>query len=334
MSSINSMSWFKKYQPKVIEDYVFENEDCKQKVKDWIENGAIDGNLILYGPGGTGKSALSYLLIHGVIKNKYDLMKVKDKGVKTFDDELPPWLLKAPQGSKQKIVYIEEFDRCSPQALNSLKDGLMDNYQPHVAYIATTNYFNKLEDPIKQRFTHQFNLSKINVEGAIIRLTNILQLENIQFHEEGLRNYVEKNKNIGLRKLINGLQTNVKSNCIDFNNVILQKSEFEDIIVEHMLNIFNFLMQCNNAKTKIPCLYTPTNSGIATYYNTILENIVYNSEINYQNILEELFLKIYFMPCRKVISEYMNTIDYVKIPHIHFNAFIGSFIKACIEMYL
>lgn len=333
MDPLNSISWFKKHQPKTIDDYVFENEEQKEKVKDWISNEIIPGNVLLYGKAGTGKSSLAHLLLYSIIKNQYDLNQVKDKSVDNIDS-LHIWCQKKPVKSKKKIIYIEEIDRCSSAAFNSLKDELMEKYQQHVSFICTTNHLNRIEHAVQTRFTFIFNLNSSNLAGTYSRLQNILEEEKISYTPEGLKLYVENNIQIGLRDMINGLQVNVKNNSIDFTNLRIQKSEQEDEVIKNTLLIFHKIFESRNIKEKSSALSMPMNSIIAAEYSTILEIINYNSELNYTSIYTELASKINYGPLMIIIDRYLSTVESRRFLHIHFAAFLNDSLKCLIELNL
>jgi len=190
--NIIETSWYFKYRPKSIDEYIFESEDQYQHVHNWLKNEKIPGNLLLYGPPGTGKTALAEILIRNIIKSEYDILKVKERSVSVID-ELYKWLIKRPVKSKSKIVYIEEFDRLSAAALRQLKDGILENYQQHVSFIATTNYVSKIDKALLTRFNFKFELKGLNTEGYYKRLKYILDQEGITYDDNKLKQFVVEN---------------------------------------------------------------------------------------------------------------------------------------------
>jgi len=49
-------AWFEKYRPRLFEEMVFPNEDIKDTLKGYYDNGFIKGNILSYGPPGFGKA--------------------------------------------------------------------------------------------------------------------------------------------------------------------------------------------------------------------------------------------------------------------------------------
>ena len=329
--TISNISWFKKYQPKTLDEYVFESEEQRKEISSWIDNGIIPGNVLMYGNAGTGKTALAQLIIRSIVKSNYDVQKIKDKGVATFD-ELHTWCQKQPVSSKQKIVYIEEIDRASSAAFNSLKDGLMENYQPHVAFIATTNFINRIEYPVQTRFNFRFSLNCSNLAGIYDRLVTILTNENIPYEVEDLKVFIENNVSIGLRNMINLLQINYHDGKIDFANMKTVKSEQEETVIGLVVEIFKVLQSLNSVNEKLMCTRLPLNSAIATPYTKILEIINYNNDINYTTIFIELYSKIDYLPLKIIVDDYLHDSEHKRFQNIHFISFLYRFMNCIIEL--
>lgn len=330
METINSIGWFRKYQPKTLDEYVFESEQQKNDIKSWIEGGAIPGNLLMYGNAGTGKTALAELIIRSIIKSQYDVQKIKDKSVSTFD-ELHNWCQKQPISSKQKIVYVEEIDRASSAAFNSLKDGLMEKYQPYVQFIATTNFLNRIEAPVQSRFNIKLNLTCSNLHGIWDRLCDILNAEQVKFVESDLQKFIESNHSIGLRNMINILQVNCHDGILDFTDMKMAKSEQEEVIINLILTLFNELNTLNISQ-KIVAVKQPLDTPIAATYTKILEIINYNNDINYITIFTELFNKTNFLPLKVIIDNYLQECETKRYLNIHFISFLYKAMKCYVEL--
>lgn len=310
------IAWFQKYKPTKIEDYVFYDENHKLIVNKWIENSEIDGNLLLYGPPGVGKTALSELLISYLIKHEYDLKVIKSRSVNQID-ELFGWCQTVPFKSKKKIVYIEEFDKLSSTAFTSMKDSLLEKFQENVSFICNTNFINKINSAIISRFNYKFNLNSINLKENIFnRLKFILDNENISYNEVILKNFVERNYTKGLRNLITSIQIGSISKILNLEN-INNIDEYE--IVNLTTQIYSKLLKSNNKKEII---INPLNSEISEEYTKLLNIIYYNQELNWDNIFIELESKINFIPIKVIISEFIETLNNKKLPHVHYIAFL------------
>ena len=137
MEKLMQKPWFEKHRPTKIEDVVFESEIIKNKIEAFIKQGWIEGNIISYGPGGTGKTTINKILLYSIVNNRNDMFTLSSS-VQDID-KLKSWLMEESRGSRQRIVICEEFDRLSPEAQTALKNGLMENYMPNVSFIVTTN---------------------------------------------------------------------------------------------------------------------------------------------------------------------------------------------------
>lgn len=325
-------SWFMKYAPKTIPEYVFSEESYRNMVKTWLDQQYIPGNLVLFGPAGTGKTALAEILIRGVIFHNSDLYKLQKRTVKSIDDVIESgWFEKRPIKSKKKIFYLEEFDKISFESRGTLKDGLMEKYQEYVTFICTTNYFNRIETALQTRFTFKFNLTSININETFTRLKYILDCEKIKYIPEDLNNFISLNINIGLRDLINTLHIYSINGSIDFKNIIAQKSEFEEEIISNTLNIIKFLLD-SNIQERRKCLFTPASSRISEPYKNLVNIIQYNSNIDYINIYTELEKQIQFLPIKLILDKYLTELESKRVGYIQYLAFVYEMMKTIIDI--
>lgn len=328
---MNDISWFMRHKPKVVEQYVFESSDQRTQAVEWINNEFIPANIVLHGPAGTGKTALAELLIRAVIKSQHDLNRVVKRSVKDID-ELGPWLQKRPIGSKKKVVYIEEFDKLSSEAKGTLKDGMMEKYQEYVTFICTTNHFNRIDHALQTRFTYQFNLTCSNVDGVFLRLVQILNEENVAHDPDKLKIFATKNIGMGLRDLINTLQVNTLNNQIDFDKIILQKSEQEEEIINLTLSMIEEVIKCNDINNKKLCILTPGNSIISKQYISLVEIIQYNQNIDYTEIYSQLMDRIQYFPIKSLINQYSSTMDNKHSLYVHYIDFVYHSLKSIAEI--
>jgi DNA polymerase III delta prime subunit len=329
---INQIAWFLKYAPKEIEEYVFNDKEQEKDVKEWIDNNSIPGNLLLYGPAGCGKTSLSELLIKKLIKKSANVKTIKSRSVSEIDN-LYTWIQKRPsKPDTKKIVYIEEFDRLSIQAMNQLKDTLLEKFQEHAIFIVCTNHISKIPNPILSRFTYKYNFDSVNKEGTLKRVREILRAENVEYDLIQLKTFVDDKYTIGLRNIINVLQINTINNSINFNNInVNNKNNIENSIINLSQEIFKTTLGSNMSERKM-IYQMPMSSKVCKEYNELIEIVSFNYNINWEEIYLELYNKNTFLPLIRVIEKYINSLETKKIQHIHFMSFISEGIEIMVDI--
>lgn len=333
MANVNpDVAWFQKYRPKQLEDLVFETEDFKALVQKWIENKNIDGNLLLFGPHGKGKTTLSRILINEIIKNKNDLYTMASRSVKEID-EIAIWIRKKPIASQKKIVYIEEFDKLSDTALTQLKDTLMEDFQSYCTFICTTNHPNKIPDAVLDRFNHRIGFEGKNIEGVKNRFKYILDNENAKYELDKLNSFVEKNAGQSYRKLISNLQFSFISHNGEINFSDIEKNiNVEEDICKLLINMIHTTMSINSPAERRKCTITPMDSEISKDYYTFVSILHNNYELNYDSIFENVYDKISFIPLKLIIANYFEKSDYKKWAHVHLIACWHECMKCAMEI--
>jgi len=320
---MQNLSWYAKYQPKTVDDYVFEDELLKTQVHEWISQGYIPGNVLLYGKAGLGKSALAEILIRSTIKSAHDLKKMRTRSVEEVDG-LFSWLQKAPVASKRKIVLFEEMDRISSASVTQLKTDVMEKFQSLASFIATTNYISKLDPALVSRFTFKIELKGINVDGIVNRLKQILSAEEVSYNEEDLVKFVKNSSRAGMRNLITALQANTINNTIDFASIdIGGGGSSEDKIVDLTMDMFKIAINSPNINEIKSAAILPINSQlIGKQYAELSEILQFNQNIDYDVVFELLIEKINFVPIKMIASEYYDTMEHRKMQNIAYQSFI------------
>jgi DNA polymerase III delta prime subunit len=129
------------------------------RIKDFLKDG-IKTNLILYGSPGLGKTTLAKILcadnptleINSSYFTSIDVLRstITDF-IKTLSFDYDP--------NKMKIIFLDEFERVSPQYQDALK-GYIEEYADSARFILTTNHINKIEE-LGSRF-NKVNFNPIN----------------------------------------------------------------------------------------------------------------------------------------------------------------------------
>lgn len=329
----NNISWFEKYRPKTINDMVFENTEIKKIANKWILDGYIDGNVILSGTAGTGKTTLIEILIQQTIKAGNDLFRMKTRSVNELDEKLRPFLNKKAVKSKKKIAYIEELDALSSQGIRELKEKYMEKFQQSCSFLCTTNFIKKIDNALLTRFTYKINFSSSNIVGIKDRLKTILDLEQCQYDEKKLLNFVEKNHKKGLRDLINSLQ--IESVSTE-KNLTFESSEtslnLEGSVSALIFNILKIVLDTKNNAEKRNYKIMPVNTAIGKDYEQLVQILHNNYNINYNNIYDMLIEKNNYLPMQIILSKFSETLENKKYPHLHLISCLYELIECCIEI--
>lgn len=326
---MRELSWYMKYAPNDVGEYIFYNNTHRQMVEGWLEQGYIDGNLLLYGPPGIGKTALSEILIKNLIKHQYDIKVIKTRSVNQID-ELYSWCQTVPTKSIKKIVYIEEFDKLSSVALTTMKDSLLEKFQDNVSFICNTNFINKIDSAVISRFNYKLNLLG-DKENTFSRLEHILINENITYNVDLLREFVDKNYTKGLRNLITSIQIGSMSGILNLEDIT---DTFENNIIEHTMAIYKIIAKGSKnggVSKQRQILLDPLNSDISEHYSKIVDIIYYNYDINWDIVFLELERQVSFVPVKILISEYIDTFEHKKLPYVHYISFLYKSMKSFMD---
>lgn len=202
---IKSNLWVERYRPQTIDGYVFTDNEIRNTIEHWINQGNIP-HLLFYGPAGTGKTTLAKILINSLGVEPIDVLVAngsKEGRKIEWVDKLINFCSTMPFGP-MKIVLIDEADYLNPTSVQPAMRNLMEDFSDSVRFICTCNYPQRIIPPIKSRF-HEIHIDKTDYTEFTARAATILVEENINFDLEVLDIFV-KSTYPDLRKCINLLQ--------------------------------------------------------------------------------------------------------------------------------
>lgn len=199
----DSTFWVEKYRPQTLDDYIFQNEQQKESFSKMIEKQDIQ-HLLLSGVQGSGKTSMSLILADSLGLDEMDVLKVNcsDEMIEAIRDKVKSFA-QTYAFSKFKLVRLEEMDWLSLGG-QALLRALMEDYADNCRFIITCNHENKIMPAIKSR-CQQFRFKTPPKESVLIRLGEILTLENVEFDVDNLERIVDATYP-DIRKTINTAQ--------------------------------------------------------------------------------------------------------------------------------
>lgn len=231
----NTLFW-RKYRPTTLDELIL-----LPRIQDSIKNG-ISNNFLFHGTFGCGKSTLAEVLssmyptckINASLHTSIELIRTK---VSDFINKMS--ILDLDKNLDYKIVYLDEFERLSPEALDALK-GFMEEYDTDVRFISTTNHISKVPKGMLSRFT-QIQFDPINADeikylkdAYLTYLDNINVKEDIKLTPDNIKLIVNSNFP-DLRQMCNVLQ-DISTTGVFNPKVNTHDSELKKMVIGCILN--------------------------------------------------------------------------------------------------
>ena len=145
-----------KYSPKTLQEFVFPNAEVCELAMAYA-SGELQAPLLLYGPSGTGKTALQQLLPDAIEKTKASVNNVKCADLKTASDIHDLYgrnkllnRLYTPNGQRYNYQIIEEFSMTKKSLSDAMKVELDATLGTDMT-ILSTNRFDQVDKGIISR---------------------------------------------------------------------------------------------------------------------------------------------------------------------------------------
>ena len=185
MSNLGEL-WVEKYRPETTANFTFFSNEYKQFFDKCIEEKSIP-NLMFYGSAGTGKTTLAKSLVNDIGIEKSDILRInasEENGIEVVRDKIQNFISTMPYGDF-KVVILEEANRLSKQAQDSLKVVLEENYE-FVRFICTTNEIKGFSEAFLSRFV-RFDFFNSNYESMLTTCIQALVEEDTLINDpEGI----------------------------------------------------------------------------------------------------------------------------------------------------
>ncbi len=183
------MNIYQKHKPKTFTDLVIEKISTRDRLKEY-NDGERNGNLILHGPCGTGKSATAEVITASRCGSNCDLHWAQTFEGATFEeDDIAKiernWAWQRLQGVEHPVVTINEIDKMS-KTLQAKLQAFGDTHAQYGSIIATTNAPYHVNRSLLDRFD-PVEMPATNPEAWIDRVKQILSAERVACDDNELR---------------------------------------------------------------------------------------------------------------------------------------------------
>ncbi len=259
--------WSEKYRPQTLDEYVWRDQTMRQKFEEWLRDGSIP-HLLLSGKSGLGKTSLAKLILKLLGVPSGDILEIpasRHRGIEEIQERIMGFVQSYPMidnPTATKFVILDEADSLSLHSQKFLRSEF-DIYQATTRFILTCNHVNKIMPAVAGR-CQQFHFEALDQEDFVLRLTDILGKEQVEYELDDLVEYINQSypdlrKCIGLvqKSVIRGklhpvvtADTKVDDYLItaiemfrDHRHLDARKLIVENASIEEYPDIFRFLYQ-------------------------------------------------------------------------------------------
>lgn len=301
--------WTEVYRPKTLDGYVFQNEQQRDQINNFVLQGDIP-HLLLTGTQGAGKTTLAEILINELGIDDADVLRINAShhtGIDFIRDTVLSFAESFPIG-KFKVIRLEEFDHMSQAAQAMLRD-VMERNSDTCRFICTCNFEHKILTPLKSRF-QQLRFKAPTIEDVQVRMAEILVTENVDFDLETLDKYVSQ-AYPDIRKIINNLQLNTINGRLGNPSVDVDGGDYQ-------FKLLDLVMQGNLRELRKVVTEQCTVEQITEVYDFLYRNLHKHPRLSKDVAAYEQVLV--------VLAEGIYKHGLSAIPHLNFEA-------TCIRIY-
>lgn len=176
--------WEQKYRPKHITDVALSDE-LRTALNKYIEVGRIP-SIVFYSPTpGTGKTTTARALSRDVgCPDPLFINASKDNSIETIRSKVMQYAttVSAWGEGKQKVVILDECERLSAQAQESLK-GILEEVSANCSFILTTNDIGSVNTPLLSR-CRRYDFIWTEADAAVVQKQVLMRAFGILNNEE------------------------------------------------------------------------------------------------------------------------------------------------------
>lgn len=191
-----------KYAPKNLGEVIYPNEAVRIRIQAYM-SGQLEGNLLLHGPNGTGKTSVADLL-PTYINNGDTIVDTDYKAILKKDDligyianscSVAEW-----SGQKKYFMVFHEFDNAKSD-VNELWTA-MDKYSGKLMVIITTNNPMNIHKSLRSR-CDEIAFPALTAQQILPRAQKILNAEGLSLPDAQVLHYLTQIEHFGnLRKYL------------------------------------------------------------------------------------------------------------------------------------
>jgi len=196
--------WWRKYRPKSLSEYVFQNEAQRQAIENLVKEKSIP-HLLLAGMQGSGKTALAEILIESLGLDPIDVLTINasdENNVDMVRDKIKSFVTTYAMGPF-KVIFLDEADYLTQNGQAILRV-MMAEYADVARFIIACNHENKILPAIRSR-CQRYHFKASNVNDVTELVVQILLKEKVKFDLDLVDKYVS----VGypdIRQILNLLQ--------------------------------------------------------------------------------------------------------------------------------
>jgi replication factor C small subunit len=206
--SIEQHVWTEKYRPSSL-DQIVGNEDIVARMKDFSSDAEMP-NIMLAGPQGTGKTAMTTALAREIYgddwrSNMLSLNASDERGIDTVRDRIKSFARTDTVGDYDfKLIFLDEVDSTTKDAQSAMRR-VMEDYSDKTRFILSCNYPNKIIAPIQSRCA-MYRMDRLGDDGIRQVVANVIAQEGIDASDDAIDALVQEAGG-DARKAINTLQS-------------------------------------------------------------------------------------------------------------------------------
>ena len=220
---VNTDIWTFKYEPKTLDGYIV-NSELRGRLERVIKELP---NVMLFGSHGIGKGTFVNILLR---ETKLYHIRINASDENSVDDirEKVKSFATALGTTKIKIVYLNECDRLSPAAQETLRQ-LMEDVHKITRFVLVGNYLNRIIGELKSR-CEVIEFANPPIEQIGKMCIDILHRENVKKIDKKILATIIRNLYPDIRKTINTLKLSIKDNALTAMVTTSYDDKYRDIL--------------------------------------------------------------------------------------------------------